>query len=237
VEETPVPEVGLFGASPAALTRLSGWLYILATLGFIVASSIRSRVIAPNALATTAERMRESAGLARIGLVADVICVVLFLLTSIALYLLFVRVDSVAAALMVVFVTVGVPLGLLAIAQQLTALTIAVGASQGSVVGAASTDGSVGLLAASQASTRAIHDVIAGLWLLPLGYLVVISGYFPGVLGVLLVAGGIGWLLRLAVVVLAPELASIAALLALSGIAEVIFMIWLVTKGANVATG
>src|SRR2546428_6423826 len=217
----------------ATLARLSGWLYIFAALGFIVASSIRSRVIASNSFATTAEQMRDSSTLVRIGLLADLMSVVLFLLTAVVLYLLLARVDAVAAALTVIFVTVGVPMGLLAIAQQFTAVTIAVGGEHASALAQGPAEGYVALLAASQADTRAVHELIAGLSLLPLGYLVLTSGFFPGVLGVLLVVGGFSWLLRLGIAVLAPQLSGVAAVVTLGAIGEVIFMVWLVTKGTT----
>jgi hypothetical protein len=38
-----------------------------------------------------------------------------------------------------------------------------------------------------------IASLFFGLWLLPLGYLVIKSGYFPKPLGVLLIIGGIAY--------------------------------------------
>ena len=41
----------------------------------------------------------------------------------------------------------------------------------------------------------AVVEVFSGLWLLPLGILIMRSGFIPTLVGVLLVAGHVGWLL------------------------------------------
>jgi hypothetical protein len=74
--------------------------------------------------------------------------------------------------------------------------------------------------------------VFFGLWLLPLAYLVVKSGYFPNALGVVLVVGGIGYFVQLFVHFLTPDLdTSIGVYLTgLSGIAELVFVVWLLVS-------
>jgi hypothetical protein len=81
-----------------------------------------------------------------------------------------------------------------------------------------------------------VAQIFFGLWLLPLGYLVYKSGYFPKVLGVLLMIGCGGYLAGLVATALPPDLASsLAPYLALpAGLAEVLFLFWLLVKGANV---
>ncbi len=81
-----------------------------------------------------------------------------------------------------------------------------------------------------------IAQLFFGLWLLPLGYLVVRSGYVPKVLGVLLAAGGVGYLVDLFAQFLAPGLAGRLApfLLAPATIGEVAFVVWLLVKAVRV---
>src|SRR5437773_1062852 len=50
-----------------------------------------------------------------------------------------------------------------------------------------------------------VSAVFFGLWLLPLGYLVIRSGYFPKILGILLVIGGVSYLADAAVVAFSAE--------------------------------
>lgn len=215
------------------LDRLAGWFYIFATLCFIVAVSIRSRIFVAGDTAVTLENLRSSGTLARIGLMVDVVSVFAFLLTAVALYLLLADVDHLAAGLMVIFVVMGVPLGLLALAAQLSALSIA---ERPAELAAGAAD-ATRLLTEMQTAIRTLHETTAGLWLLPLGYLALRSGYFPQIVGVLLIVAGISWLIHLALVVLAPQLTRAASLVVLGAIGEVIFMIWLVVRGADRAIG
>jgi hypothetical protein len=224
-----------FVISQAALPALCGWLYLIASVCFIVAGSIRSRIIEPDRISATADNIRASAGLFRIGLVIDLVSIVVFLLTAIALYQLLVHVDQVLAAAMVIFVMVGVPIALLAVIHEYSALMAATRADYITAVGPAVADSFVMLQAEMQTSARVVHELIAGLWLLPLGYLVFASGSFPKVLGVLLVIGGLSWLAHLSIAMLAPQLARLGAYVVLGAIGEVIFIGWLILRGATVS--
>jgi hypothetical protein len=80
------------------------------------------------------------------------------------------------------------------------------------------------------------------LWLLPLGYLVIKSGYFPKVLGVLLAIGCFGYLVDLFLQFLAPDVSAALQPVYLPAvtIGEISFMLWLIFLGAKVprfATG
>jgi hypothetical protein len=81
-----------------------------------------------------------------------------------------------------------------------------------------------------------IQFVFSGLWLVPLGYLVYKSGYFPRVFGVMLVIGCFGYLARLIAIYSSPSLESSLApfLLVPGALAELSFMVWLLVKGADV---
>jgi hypothetical protein len=76
--------------------------------------------------------------------------------------------------------------------------------------------------------------VFFGGWLIPLGYLVVRSGMMPRVLGYVLMAGGVGYLLGIVVELVAPS--ADAAALALGwvgGISELAFLGWLLVRGVR----
>jgi hypothetical protein len=83
---------------------------------------------------------------------------------------------------------------------------------------------------------RTAGSLFFGLWLLPLGYLVVRSGYFPRVLGVLLVAGCFSYLADLFARFLAPDLeVGIASFLAVpAAVAELSFVAWLLVGAVRV---
>jgi hypothetical protein len=80
-----------------------------------------------------------------------------------------------------------------------------------------------------------LAKVFFGLWLIPLGLLIVRSGFLPKALGVLLVVGGVGYVVDVLVHFLAPQIAPTVTPIATapSGIAEVALILWLLIKGAK----
>ena len=83
-------------------------------------------------------------------------------------------------------------------------------------------------------------DLIGGiflrLWLLPLGYLVYRTGYFPRVLGIMLMVGCFGYLTDAFVSSLFPSVGASVGLLfrSVAGIAEISFLLWLLIMRAKV---
>ena len=79
-----------------------------------------------------------------------------------------------------------------------------------------------------------IAQMFFGLWLVPLGYLVVRSGYFPKVLGVLLALGGVAYVVDLLVRFLAPGVGeTISPYVLIPVYSEVLFVIYLLVKGVR----
>jgi hypothetical protein len=99
-------------------------------------------------------------------------------------------------------------------------------------VGQATAGGQVSLLLALQHGAVVMTDLTSGLWLLPLGYLALRSGYFPRAIGVLLLIGGACWLARLLVELVAPELTGLTSALVAGTVGELVFIVWLLAKGA-----
>jgi hypothetical protein len=81
-----------------------------------------------------------------------------------------------------------------------------------------------------------IWGVLFGFHLLLLGYLVYRSGFWPRLLGILLIVGGIGYLLQSYGHFLAPQfddiLATVVIVLSVPG--ELAFTVWLLWKGVDV---
>ncbi len=77
-----------------------------------------------------------------------------------------------------------------------------------------------------------IAQIFWGLWLFPLGYLVFKSGYFPRILGVLLIIACFGNMLELVTFFLIPNFDNTISLY--TGAGEMLFMLWLLIKGVNV---
>jgi hypothetical protein len=81
-----------------------------------------------------------------------------------------------------------------------------------------------------------IWGILFGLHLLLLGFLVYKSGFLPRILGILLILGGVGYLLQSYGHILAPQfdavLATVVLILSIPG--ELAFTVWLLWKGVNV---
>ena len=79
------------------------------------------------------------------------------------------------------------------------------------------------------------ETVFFGLWLLPLGYLVVKSGWFPTWIGVLLIAGCFGYLVDTFATFLAPVVAETieAIVVAPAAIGELSLVAYLLIKGVR----
>ena len=222
------------------LARVAGLLYLIVALTAVFAELVRSRIVAPGDAAATADSIRASATLFRVGFVTDLVQATCFLLTAMLLYQLLRHVNRPVAAAMVTFVAVSVAIMCLNSLSQLAALLLATGDRYPSALGQAGSDALVLLFTDLRHDGFLIAQLFFGLWLLPLGYLVVRSGYVPKVLGVLLAAGGVGYLVDLFAQFLAPGVADRLAPFALAPatIGEVAFVTWLLVKAVRVpATG
>ncbi len=81
---------------------------------------------------------------------------------------------------------------------------------------------------------RGLHiaHIFWGLWLLPFGYLVFRSEFLPRVLGILLIVGGIGYLVDLAGYLLFPG--SGVSITQYTFVGELLLPLWLLIKGVRV---
>lgn len=219
------------------LARIAGSLYLLlAVLGGFAELYVRDRIVELGDPAATTENIRASATLFRAGFVADLAQATLFLFTAMALYLLLRGVNELVARAMVVIVAVAVGIIGLNLLNQFTALQVATGAGSTASLGAAETAAFTGLFAEMHHAGYLIAQIFFGLWLLPLGYLVVRSGWFPKAIGLLLIVGCFGYLADTFVQFLAPSVADgIEAFVVVpAAIGELSFVGWLLVKGVRV---
>ena len=214
------------------LARIAGSLYLgVAVLGGFAELIVRERIVELGHPVATAENIRDSATLFRAGFVADLVQATLFLLTAMALYLLLRGINELVARAMVVIVAVSVAIMCLNLLNQWVALQVATDRAFG-----AGSDALVGLFAGMHHDGYLIAQIFFGLWLLPLGYLVLRSGWFPAWIGVLLIAGCFGYLVDTFATFLAPSVAdSIEAIVvAPAAIGELSFVAYLLIKGVRV---
>jgi hypothetical protein len=211
------------------LARIAGSLYlVVAVLGGFAELVVREGIVEAGNAAATAENIRGSATLFRLGFAADLVQATFFLFTGMALYLLLRHVHEFVARAMVVIVAVSVAIICLNLLNQYTALTLA--------TREVPVDALAGLFADMHTAGYLIAQVFFGLWLLPLGYLVYRSDAFPKALGVLLAIGCVGYLIDTFTTFLAPGVADRIEWLVVAPAAagELWLVAYLLVKGVRV---
>jgi hypothetical protein len=138
------------------------------------------------------------------------------------------------AALMVLLVLVGVPIAMLNQVHQAAALLLLSGAGYLKALAPDQIQAQVMFFLELHKQGSLVGAIFWGLWLFPLGLLVFRSGFYPRILGVLLMIGGFGWLMVPIQRLLLPGDPALAnARFAAHG-AELSWMLWLLIKGVDV---
>ncbi len=195
-------------------------------LGFIL---IRAALYVDGDPAATAANLADNATLARIGIGIDLALVITQTMAALWFYRLFRHVDIFAAGSLAALGLVNAIAIMIATAFTATALATALG----------ETPAPGGDLAANAQLlydlSEAIWDVAGiffGLWLLPMGYLVLKSRTMPRALGIVILVGGIGYILATYVAFLFPDVASTSdALTWVAAIGEFWIIGYLLTVG------
>jgi len=79
-----------------------------------------------------------------------------------------------------------------------------------------------------------IAEIFWGLWLFPFGLLVYKAGFFPKWLGVLLLMGGLGYLVESLIMLTLPAYRTLSYPgIAISAIAEISFILWVLFNGVT----
>jgi hypothetical protein len=123
-----------------------------------------------------------------------VVCAILFILLALSLYELFEDVDRKHARVMVLFVVVAVTLGLSIQLSEMATLVVVSGHSSLSAFAKPQLDAFALNLLIMRSGGILLASAFWGLWLFPLGVLVRKSGFFPRILGPLLIVAGVAYL-------------------------------------------
>jgi Domain of unknown function (DUF4386) len=168
---------------------------------------------------------------------ADLLQATVFVFLALALYELLSDVNKNAARAMVILVAIATTIMCLNEVFQFAALLVAGDGSYVAAFGAAGSNALVMLLMDMHHYGFLIAQIFFGLWLVPLGYLAYRSGMFPKALGVVLIVGGVSYLVDMLAAFLVPGLGKqIHGLLAIPPtIAEVWTLGYLLVIGVKVS--
>jgi len=223
--------------SPKRLARIAGVLYLLVGIfgGFAEGFVDPKMYVAGNAVAT-AGNVVANAGLVRMGVVAHLLDGTFFVFLALTLYLLLKHVHQSMARAMLVLVVLATGIICLNAVFQFEALRVATGAVNLASLGHGGSNAVVLLLLDTQHYGTLIAQIFFGLWLVPLGYLAYRSaGWFPRWLGVLLIVGGVCYLVDLLAAFLIPDVGQqIHGFVTIpSAIAEIAMVLYLLVIGVR----
>lgn len=214
--------------------RKAGWLYFaFLVIGVFNFFYIPDRIYVSGDATSTTRNILESEGLFRLGILSNLIGQIIFLFLGLLLYQLFEEVNKARARVMLVLIVASVPISFLIMLNQVGCLALMK---------------DLNLLAAFDESQRQalsmwLYDlyndeikvvgILWGLWLYPLGTLVIRSGFMPRILGVLLIVGCFAYLVDSFSLLLIPEFHhSISNLMALPmAVGEIFMSGWLLFGG------
>lgn len=173
--------------------RMTGvWYLALGIFGMISFLVIRPEIYIDGDPAATLTNLTENASLARIGVGAELVVVLAQALAALWFYKLFAGLNRVAAVGVMAFGLVNAVAISVSALFMATAVTVAGDVALAPGADAAAT---VGLLAELSENAWGVGNLFFGLWLIPMGWVILQTSRMPRVLGWLLIIGGAGYVL------------------------------------------
>jgi len=215
--------------------RLAGLLYVVMSAVMVFSYMyLPGKFMVPGDAAATARRITDAALLYRIGVLSDLVAQILFIFVVLTLYRLFKDVSRTHARLMVTLVCVGVAAEIVNLVTHLAPLILLSGADYLSPFTKPQLDAlAMGSLRLGN-SLGQLLLAIWGLWLFPFGILTIKSGFFPRVLGILLMVAGSAYLVSCVTAIIFPARIQVVSQVMMPlYFGELPIVIWLLVMGAK----
>ena len=217
---------GLWGGSPLVHARITGLVGVVTLVSGTFAGSVASKLIVRGDAAATSRNLVASEPLFRLGILGSLVMMIAWLFYALLLYQLLQPVHKAHAMTMLALVLASVPLYMLNQVNLFAALPLA----------SEQLHGQVKLYLDLHRLGNIIASLFFGLWLIPFGLLVFRSGFFPRVLGILLMVGSLGYLVLFIQTLLFPGTKTTlwsSPLLVVTHASELAMMLWLLSRGLN----
>lgn len=200
--------------------RLAGVFYLILAFAALP-DALRSSLFVSGDAVATGRNIMANIELLRWSVVGDIVTEIAFLLMAIVLYGLLKEASRNAARMM---------LAMVAIASAMTIFNT--GAEIAAIGAFESGDSGHGrLLLDAFMAYKAPTAVFYGLWMAPLGYLFIKSGFMPKILGAILLVGSSGYVIHSVFGIAAPAVTERFVLV--SVVAEVAAIVWLLGFGVK----
>src|SRR6266403_3402896 len=173
--------------------RRAGLLYLLASIPAPFALIyVPNSLIVPGDATATANHIRASETLFRLGIVSELFGFIMFVFVVLALYRLFKGVSEKHAVAMATLILISLPVSFFNVLNEVAALALVRGANFLSAFDTRQLDVLAYLFLRLHGQGFVVAQIFWGLWLFPFGVLVIRSGFIPRVLGYLLFIAGFG---------------------------------------------
>lgn len=213
--------------------RTAGLLYlVLAILSAFGLVYVPSMILVPGDAAATAHNIVASESLFRLGFVGNLLAFTVNIFVAVLLYKLFAPVNKTMAALMVVLISVGIAIAMLNELNQFAALLLLGSADYLTAFTADQLQAFAALFLDLYEHGFVLAHLFFGLWLFPMGYLVIKSGFVPKVIGFFLLIAGVGYVVDFTLFFLFPDITVTVSEYTFVG--EVLLLLWLLVMGVNV---
>jgi Domain of unknown function (DUF4386) len=215
------------------IARVAGLFYLIYIVTFASSTSIQNKSVIWRNAGTT-DNVVASERLFRVGFTSELIAAMFFLLAAWALYVLLKPVNKNFALLFLLLNLAGVAVECGNTLIHFAALLLAHGSDYSKAFTPAQMNALAMLFLKLSGSGDMITTLFYGLWLFPLGYLVIKSGFIPRFLGVLLVLDGCSLMVCFVQLCLFPGHEKLTyPLYPIMFVAEFGLSLWLLVKGVK----
>jgi hypothetical protein len=220
--------------------RIAGFWYLaMAVSGPIGIVYVPGKILVAGDAAATASNLAAHELLVRAGMVSSLFCQVSFVFLVMALRRLFQNVNEKQTSLMVSLVIAAVPIAIANELFQVAALELGRGAGYLNGLPTPQRSALALLFMNVRQMGISVVEIFWGLWLLPFALLVIRSGFIPKILGILLIASCVSYVLESFVALLAPNHLGIVSdvLAPFMALGELSMVLWLLIKGVRSERG
>lgn len=218
-----------------ATARRAGAVYFVFMIVALIGEFLLPAFMVPGDAAATARHIAAGELTYRIGILTGLVTHVLFIFLVVILYKLLKDVDKSHAMLMVLLVAIGVAVSFANGLNKFAPLVLLHGTDYLSVFTKPQLDAlTLGFLRL-HSSGAAVATAFWGLWLFPFGVLLIRSGLFPRILGILLLIAGFAYLMTSVTSIVLPAYKQVVSQIMMPlYFGEVPIIFWLLIKGAKV---
>jgi hypothetical protein len=216
--------------------RFAGLLFLILLISGIFAEFfVRQKLYVFNDPATTTQNIIDNQWLFRLGFVSDLLMSTMFFVYAYVLYLIFKSVDKSISLFLLLCAVISVAMFCQNSLNQFAALELLINANYSEVFQQDQLQVLSMFFQNIHTKGYAVNQIFYGVYLFPLGYMIIKSGIVPKIIGVFLILGFIGDLIEVIVYFLFPDATSILLdnITIPADIGEISLCLWFLIMGVR----